>query len=1329
VPAPVGSDERPRVARFRANLLGPFSISLGQGYAGPWARPSARRLCQLVLLSPERRISRELAGEALFPNLSPAAAGRALSKALSMARKALSGAGAEATGLLQANHTHIWFGPGAPLEVDLDLQEERLRAALTTEPGAARDDQLVLALSQEGELLEDEPTAEWAVRPRERLEWARQEARLTLARDRAQGFGRSQPTDVVRAWEACLSHDPTCEEAASALMWMYAAQAKHALVEATYKRCRVGLEELGLRVSPALREVHAATTSADISPPAAAENPTGLTPLLYREERRLVSVLFAELSGPGGAHGLDPEDLRDVVGKAVAELISEVELLGGTITSVSGAGLAALFGAPLSHEDDPERAVRAGYRMLSALGGSHALSLRIGIETGQAVVGPIGRGGRLDYGAVGDVVGAAAALQSVAKQGSVLVGPATRAAVEPLFSWGPTEEVATSPGGKPVAASYVQRPAARPLVQVGRRRFAGSAPLVGRGAEIGLLRSALREAIDGKGGVVLIAGEPGLGKTRLVHECRQLFMAWVGGASGRLPLWLEGRAASYASSRPYGLYQQLLAAWVGVAPEEGEEVARPVLERAMKAIFGGQAGDHARLLGQVMGLGPGRMGPGLDPLSPEELQQATFAALRSVVSRLVSHGPTVLVLEDLHWADPTSLRLTEELSSLVKEGPLLFIMTRRPEPDPGVSSLELALGADPGHRLRILELSPLAEGDARDLARALLGKGAPDPVIEAVSRGAEGNPLFLEERLSSLVETLALVMDETGWRLERGAPDKLPEALERLVRSRVDRLDPALQDALVAASVLGEEFSLPVLGIVTGTNGQLVPAVAELCTSGLLTELRKAPEPVYRFRHGLIQEAIYKGLLRQQRRRLHARAAWGLEGAAANRLEEVAGVLGHHCAMAGETDRAVHFLEVAGDHAASAFANDEAIASYRRGLALVSEAGKGQQSVSPVGPDRAGPSPNLMAKAAVGLRAKLAEVLLRTGHHAEAREALNEACQLLGGEDRLQGARLQALLGRVEIADHRHDAAMAAFDAADKLLGEHPEDRDQATVDLWLEVQLDGRAYVHYWRNEPAEGAEVLAKARRVVEARGTPARRRTFHMSFALQRMRESRYRVDQETLTNMRAAVAAALEGGAERDVAFTTFGLGFCLLWRDDLDEAQERLEASLATAGRIGDAVLRARCLCYLNVVALRRHDVGTVRSLAPQAIAAADAASYPEYVAAAKATQAWVAWQDGRLEDVFTLATEALDLWRTTVVSYSWHWLCLWPLIAARLARGQVAQAVEAGHQLLVPPQQLLPDELDASVRAAIGAWEDGEAELAAQTFGQAVELAQRLRYA
>ena len=441
----------------RVRLLGPFSVVSGGRAAGPWPRPSARRLCQLVLVSPGRRVSRDLACDELFPDLDPRAAARSVSKALSMARAALAGLGEPGEQgepgnpgepvLLEADLTNIWASPA--VEVDATEHEQALRAALALGPGHERDDLLVAALADDGELLADEPYADWALRPRERLEALRQEARLALARDRAKGAGRAEA--VLAAWAACAEHDPASEEAAAALIRAYFAAGQRELAVRAYERCHAALGELGLGLSPWLEEVYA-TAAFEAGPPRTQAPP--------REELRTVSVLAAEVAVDGPA---DPEERRDVAGRVLAAVIAEVEALGGTVTSVSGGGLQAMFGAPEAHEDDPERAARAAFRALAAVAPIDGGTLRVGVETGPAVLGPIGGGARVEYGAVGEVVGQAAALQALARPGSALVGPVTRAAVGHLFAWGAAERSAARTWDRPCPASRVtgSAPAAR----------------------------------------------------------------------------------------------------------------------------------------------------------------------------------------------------------------------------------------------------------------------------------------------------------------------------------------------------------------------------------------------------------------------------------------------------------------------------------------------------------------------------------------------------------------------------------------------------------------------------------------------------------------------------------------------------------------------------------------------------------------------------------------------------------------------------------------------------------------------------------------------------
>ena len=1237
----------------RVRLLGPFSVTSGGRAAGPWPRPSARRLCQLVLVRPGRRVSRDLACDELFPDLDPRAAARSVSKALSMARAALSNLGESATTLLEADLTNIWASPA--VEVDATEHEQALRAALALGPGHERDDLLVAALADDGELLADEPYADWALRPRERLEALRQEARLALARDRAKGAGRAEAG--LAAWAACAEHDPASEEAAAALIRAYFAAGQRELAVRAYERCHAALGELGLGLSPWLEEVYA-TAAFEAGPPRTQAPP--------REELRTVSVLAAEVAVDGPA---DPEERRDVAGRVLAAVIAEVEALGGTVTSVSGGGLQAMFGAPEAHEDDPERAARAAFRALAAVAPIDGGTLRVGVETGPAVLGPIGGGARVEYGAVGEVVGRAAALQALARPGSALVGPVTRAAAGHLFAWG--EEV---PAGGPGPAAYL----GAPMPRIAGRRLRPGGPLVGRQVELAALGTALREAARGHGSVVLLTGEPGLGKTRLVQECRR--------RAARGTRWLEGSSASYASSTPYGLYQQLLANWAGVTPDQPAAVTGPALERALAAVRGG---DLFPLLARMMGLPPGaalgRMGPG-------ELQKQTFGAWSALTSRLVAAGLAVLVLEDLHWADPTSLRLTFDLARLAAGRRLLILATSRPEAAPVLDGLDA----------RRLTLEPLAGADEEELARSLMGDGASREVLDTVLASADGNPLFLEERLSSLLETRTLVREQGAWRLSRTAGPQLPQALERLVRSRVDRLSPAARDAVRPASVLGFEFPLSLLAAVCAIGEPLGPALDELRDKEFLHEVPGRAEPVYRFRHALIQEATYNGLLRAERRLLHGRAAWALEAAADGRTDEVAAVLGRHFAAAGEPGRALRYYEIAGDHATVSFANDEAISSFRSALEI---AGGGA--------------------AAVELQAKLANVLWRTGRRGQAREAFQAALRAVAAGDTLRRAHLLTRLGRLEVSDNHFEAAWAAYDAAEELLGGKPEEMDAATVEVWLELMVDGRACQYSTEYRPEQALATLAAARPVLD-RGSAVRKHGYYFHLAMARVAQNRFRVDETDLDNARRSLAAA-QDAEEKDVGYATFFLARFLLLHGDLAEAQDHLEHSLAMAERIGETGLLAYSLQGLAMTALRRHDTAAVRALVLRVLAEVETIASPDYLAGLKACLAWLAWQDRHPDDVIKLAEEIATLTTGTLDAGLYYGpVHLWPLAAVHLEAGHLAEAVTATRRLRDHTQ--LPADLEAALTAASEACNQDQPDLARDHLTAALDLARTLGY-
>jgi class 3 adenylate cyclase/tetratricopeptide (TPR) repeat protein len=1352
---------------LRVRLLGEFAITAGGRTAGPWPRPSARRLCAFILVSHGRRVTRDLACEELFPALEPRTAARSLSKALSMARAALAELGEAGTALLGADLTHVWISP--EVSVDADTQAAGLQAGLAKTPGEQRDAAIVAALADDEELLPGEPYAEWADRARDRLNALRQQARLTLARDRAKGAGRSGADDVAAAWLACFEHDPASEEAAAALIRGYLAGGRPGQAVRVFEGCRAALEQLGLRISPSLERIYtsslAAHTPAVAAPPApaasaelAGQSADGRPASPPRAERRPLTVLFAEVAAaPAGLTGtLGLEELRDLVGGSLASVIAEVEAMGGTVSSVSGRGLQAMFGAPEAHEDDPERAVRAAYRAIAAVAGAPLTGdhgpvgtgtaagggpgLRIGIESGPALVGPIGGGAKVEYAALGDVVSVAAALQSAARPGSVLIGPATRRAVAHLFTWGTQEEVTLSPDAKPVTAGYLEAPRATAAER--RPRIGGRAALVGRQAEVRLLDTALRAAVGGRGQVVVLHGEPGIGKTRLVQESRKRFIAWVGASTGRRPLWLEGRGTSYASATPYSVYRQLIAGWVGVAIDQPADRQRAALADALTHLMGNT--NLLPPLAHLMGL-PQPAGPSVDEsritgqsrrrIGAGEQQRQAFAAVRALVTRFTATAPTVLVLEDLHWADPTSLRLTAELAELAVGRPLLLLATTRWRIGQGSGAAAAPVLA----AAQAIRLRRLGDTAAETLATSLLGQVDQPEVLTAALASADGNPLFVEERLAEMLETGVLVRDQGSWRLRAADQVVLSQVLERLVRSRVDRLSPAAAEAIRAASVLGAEFTAETLAATLGSQPPALAAVLdELVDSDLVHhEPPDSAKPVFRFRHALIQDATYLALLRNERRDLHARAARALEAAFECDPAEVATVLGRHYAIAEDADRAVRYLELGGDHATDAFANDEAIAAFREAIAATARGtgpGAARQATAGDGGDRD------MVAAAVRLQAKLANVLWRTAHREGARAAFEAALRSADAGPRPLGSLLRAhlytRLGRLELVDLRFTKAAKAFDAADALLAldaaaaGDPGLTDDATADQWLELMVDGRSELHAMRYEPDLAFAVLELASPVLETRGTPARKTAFYRLRTTQRMQRNRLRVDDEDIAGLRASVAEAEKTGEDKAVGYAGSFLGWALWLRGDLAEADAELRNALSLANRIGESHLRSLALLTLTLTALRSHDVEGTRALLPQAFAAADTAGYPNSRAAGRlACAAWLAWQDSRPDEVIRLGGEIEKYDPSTTWSGgNYGWVYLFPLIATQLQAGQTEAAVTAARQAIGPSQQWLPDDLTAALAAAGESWDREKPAEASEHLTRALALARTRRY-
>jgi ABC-type oligopeptide transport system substrate-binding subunit/class 3 adenylate cyclase len=671
-----------------------------------------------------------------------------------------------------------------------------------------------------------------------------------------------------------------------------------------------------------------------------------------REERKVITVVFADLAGSTAlGEALDPEEVKLIVGEAVSRIVLAVESMGGTVKDLAGDGVLSFFGAPVAHEDDAERALRAGLRIVQEIEGYgsevagawgvQGLAVRVGVSTGPVVLGQIGAGRRVEYSAFGDTVNIAARLQAQAEPNTVLAGAATRRMAEPAFDWGPGQTFEVKGKAEPVAASRVLG------VSGASGRSHGipgvRAALVGRERELEQATRLIQDVRAGTGGILFVTGEAGIGKSRLLHELRERFER-PGGEGHAPPVWLEGRCVSYGESLPYWPFRDLLRDWLGAGPDEAELRVRIGLRRQVERLFGDRVLEIYPYLGAVLGLAlePDAQAR-LQELSPEALQYRTFEVVQHLFERLAEEGPVAVVLDDVHWADATSVQLVERLLGMTEEAAVLLVIAERPERDHSSWEVkELASRRYP-HRTLEIPLESLSGEADRQLLEALVGPRTLPPELEGrILQDAEGNPFYLEELIRSLADAGALVRDEEGWRFDHEAPVDIPQTVEKVILARIDRLPPAQHDVLTAASVLGRRFGLPLLEGVTGGEGDLRGSLHDLQRLDLVREGRRWPQPEYRFKHALIQEAAYRTILTGRRTALHRRAAEWLEARYAGNEEEVWGVLAHHWAAADDEDKAVAYLTLAGDKARQEYALDEAIGHYRALLPLLERRGRQQ---------------------------------------------------------------------------------------------------------------------------------------------------------------------------------------------------------------------------------------------------------------------------------------------------------------------------------------------------------------------------------------------------
>ncbi len=725
-------------------------------------------------------------------------------------------------------------------------------------------------------------------------------------------------------------------------------------------------------------------------------------------ERKLVTVMFADIAGfTRLAETLDPEQARDLMNACFEQLVPSVIQYGGTVDKFIGDEIMALFGAPMAHENDPERALRAALSMKEAIAafnkarGLH-LEAHFGINTGLVIAGDIGTQSQHDYSVIGDAVNLAAHLGHISQGGEILVGPDTYRRTHHLFSFKALGPLRLKGKAEPVPVYKLMELRTQPGSWRGLQERGINSPLVGREEEVAAFTRSVDQLLDNQGCLLFLCGEAGLGKSRLVAEVKRQTAA-------RSVRWLEGRAFSFSQTISYWPFLEIIQAEAGIHVEDDEEQRWTKLESRIGGLFPEDPDDILPYLATLLGLKiPENLAERVKYLDGETMGRQVFRSTRKFFFQVACQKPLVLIFEDLHWMDRSSALLLEHLMPLVRETPLLLCGVARPDSDSPETFLRNIAIQNYADCYKEILLAPLSPAESAQLARNLLPLQALSPGLgESLLHKAEGNPFFLEEIIRALIDRGAFVRDRPSgrWRATTQVEQiTIPDTLQGVVMARIDRLGDDVKQVLKRASVIGRTFFFRVLRGIMREDQELDCHLAELQNLEFIREKSRIPEREYIFKHALLQETAYESILLQQRKELHRQVGKCVEALFANRLDEFYGLMAYHCTRAEEWEKAQDYLFKAGDQAGKIAADAEALEHYRQALAAHTRAFG----------DRWDPRQRAI------LERKMGEALFRRGQNQAAREYLLRALVYLERPYPISPRRVRLTIARELIRQVGH---------------------------------------------------------------------------------------------------------------------------------------------------------------------------------------------------------------------------------------------------------------------------------------------------------------------
>jgi len=876
-------------------------------------------------------------------------------------------------------------------------------------------------------------------------------------------------------------------------------------------------------------------------------------------ENRQVTALFADISGfTDMSQRLGSEATVEKVNQCCQEIVDAVFRHGGNVNRYIGDCVLALFGAPIAHENDPERAILSALDMREAVS-QLELSISVGINTGMMYFGTVGAQQHQEISAYGNDINLAKRLQETADAGHILVGGSTHRLTRRAFEFQPAQPLTVKGFAEPISAYEVVKSLPKPEKIRGIEGL--RAEMIGRDKELSDLKECVDELLAGRGQIASIIGEAGVGKSRLATELKEYLKEKMKDEGKRMtnekelhPLWLEGRCVSIGESVGYWVFVDILRDYLGFSENDSLEECRSKIIEKMQMLFPQRWEEIVPYLGNLLSV---RFeDEKIKYLPAEQLKYQTFLTLRDIFLAIAQQSPILLIFEDLHWADNLSLDVINLLMDTLTIAPIMLLCIYRPEKEHRSWLVGTQASSKCLDRYTEINLRPLNHLESRRLVESLLTiDNLPETVKEMILQKSEGNPFFVEEVIRSLIESGVVYRDSDRWIAKEEVENiTVPDTIQSVIMARIDRLEEEVRYVLQSASVIGRLFRYRLLQYTTHQENNLDNYMWKLEEGQLIYEEHAIPELEYSFKHVLTQETAYNTILSRRKKEFHRKVAEGYEALYSSRLEEYYDELAYHYSRSDNKEKALDYLVKAGNKAKEDFSNDQAISYYNQALKLMED----------------GSEPTLQGH----IYQNLGEIYLTLLKYEESLECCSKALEY--NIDKRKRANIYKTMGYTCEEIGKLDQALEYINLGIAELGDDTESPEMAKICIihaWILFHKVIRALKH--DEDQKEAEETALRGLKIVE--GTTYYSEIVNSYDCLLFISEySHFDIDK-SLEYAEKALEIAKKSGNSLLIANSIFNIGwvymragFRHIWENGYDIAIKYVKESAEIYERIGNS---------------------------------------------------------------------------------------------------------------------------------------------------------------